>query len=77
MMTKQDFIALADWIKCDGQWSMNDVNSLVGFCRQQNYRFDQDRWLSYLQGECGPNGGKIPGARASATGSKKCRVAKN
>ena len=60
MMTKQDFIALADWIRSDGQWSIDDVFSVARFCQQQNSRFDRDRWLSYLRGECGPNGGKIP-----------------
>ena len=77
MMTKQDFIALADWIKANGQWSMDDVYSLAGFCKQQNQRFNRDRWLGYLRGECGPNGGKISRAKASTPGLEKCRAAKS
>lgn len=74
MMTKQDFIALADWIKADGQWSDDDVYSLAGFCKQQNQRFNRDRWLSYLRGERGPNGGKISEAEAATFAPKKCRT---
>lgn len=32
---------------------------LADFCKSQNYRFDRGRWLAYIAGECGPNGGKI------------------
>ena len=32
---------------------------LADFCGDQNPRFDRWRWLSYLSGECGPNGGKV------------------
>jgi hypothetical protein len=36
------------------------VNRLADFCKNQNSRFDRERWLSYIAGECGPNGGKVP-----------------
>lgn len=75
-MTKQDFIALADWIKQDGQWSLDGVYSLAGFCKQRNNRFKRDRWLSYLRGECGPNGGKIPCARVTTAGTGEREKAK-
>ena len=78
MMTKQDFIALADWINAEGGWSLgyDYVISLAGFCKQQNQRFNRDRWLGYLRGECGPNGGKIPGARVTTAGTGKRGKAK-
>jgi hypothetical protein len=34
------------------------TESLADFCQSQNPRFDRARWLSYIAGECGPNGGK-------------------
>jgi len=33
-------------------------NALGDFCQQQNGNFNRDRWLAYIAGECGPNGGK-------------------
>ena len=32
---------------------------LADFCKSQNYRFDRERWLVYIAGECGPNGKKV------------------
>jgi hypothetical protein len=32
--------------------------SLADFCQSQNPRFDRARWLDYIAGKCGPNGGK-------------------
>jgi hypothetical protein len=40
-----------------GQWVM-DRDVLADFCRTQNPRFDRERWLDYIAGKCGPNGGK-------------------
>jgi hypothetical protein len=39
------------------------IGTLVGceladFCQSRNPRFNRDRWLKYIAGECGPNGGK-------------------
>lgn len=76
MMTKRDFIALADWIRKNGQWSVDDVFSVAGFCQQQNHRFNKGRWLGYLRGKCGPNGGEIPGARVTTAGMGKRGKAK-
>jgi hypothetical protein len=40
------------------QWEhMRDA--LADFCQLQNSAFNRDRWLSYIAGECGPNGGKV------------------
>ena len=34
------------------------VASLADFCAAQNPRFNRTRWLAYIAGTCGPNGGK-------------------
>lgn len=33
------------------------VESLADFCQSQNARFDRERWLGYIRGTNGPNGG--------------------
>ena len=66
-MSKKHFIALADGLRANRpeqagearcQWD-NDVaaiaNRLVASCP----RFNRQRWLSYVAGECGPNGGTV------------------
>ncbi len=71
-MTKKDFIALADAMRpllvtdCDGAVRPSIAvtgervrTALVAFCYDQNPYFDKDRWLGYLDGTCGPNGGKV------------------
>lgn len=35
------------------------VDLLADFCRSQNPQFNRERWLAYIAGECGPNGGTI------------------
>lgn len=35
------------------------LETLGRFCREQNPRFLMDRWIDYIAGECGPNGGTI------------------
>ena len=62
-MTKQHFIALADWIRDDRQsesttFSDAVVYSLSVFLSTQNLRFNRVLWLDYVSGKCGPNGGK-------------------
>jgi hypothetical protein len=61
-MTKKDFIALADMIRCHNQHSTEpfteqQICALAEFCRDQNQRFNRPRWIGYIKGECGPNGG--------------------
>ena len=34
------------------------VSSLADFCQSQNSQFNRQRWLDYIAGECGPNGGR-------------------
>ncbi len=64
-MSKKDFIALADAIRehnqhlapDDKRFEAGHLDTLADFCKSQNSNFMRDRWLSYIAGECGPNGG--------------------
>jgi hypothetical protein len=65
-MTKKHLIKLADAVK---QMPRHDdgetvefaavLQTLADFCSEQNPRFNRSRWMSYIAGECGPNGGTI------------------
>jgi hypothetical protein len=66
MMTKKDFIALADAIRAhncvaeaEHVFTHKQIDRLAAFCHSCNPRFDRVRWLGYIRGECGPNGGAI------------------
>lgn len=72
-MSKQDFIALADAIRehgtvidphstvriTDTPFTKDQIEMLATFCKRQNYAFKKERWIDYIAGECGPNGGAI------------------
>jgi len=68
-MSKKDFVALADAIKehnalQDGttnaiKFGPFHINTLANFCRSQNSRFMRERWLGYIAGENGKNGGTL------------------
>lgn len=64
-MTKKHFIALADMVKFDNSftqgiaWDSVQINRLADFCEAVNPRFNRERWLAYIKGECGKNGGKV------------------
>lgn len=63
-MTKQHFIALADFInhensKNSGIYPEDTIESLADFCERQNPQFNRSRWLAYVKGECRPNGRSI------------------
>lgn len=62
-MTKKHFIELADKIKWaskgDYPFNAESIAHLADFCQSQNPRFNRERWLSYIKGECGKNGGKV------------------
>lgn len=73
-MSKKDFIALANLIRQHNMiaqsWGKNvshpptaftddQIDDLADFCQLQNPRFMRARWLSYIAGECGPNGGEV------------------
>ena len=68
IMTKKQFIALADNIKEHNRCAVNNgdipftsdqIDTLALFCQRQNSRFNRDRWLGYIAGENGPSGGKL------------------
>lgn len=62
-MSKKDFIALADMIRevntdtSATPFTDWQVGAIADFCQSQNPRFDRKRWLDYIAGKCGPNGG--------------------
>lgn len=67
-MSKKDFIALADAIREANRrysdpsgypFNPQTIESLAEFCEEQNPNFKRDRWLDYIAGKCGPNGGKV------------------
>ena len=70
-MTKKNFIALADSIRevnarsrrengsyTPEHFSPANVAALADFCQSQNPNFNRERWLGYIAGENGKNGGK-------------------
>lgn len=58
-MTKKHFIALADLIKSDiHDFTPNAIERLADYCEAENPRFNRERWLDYINGKCGPSGGK-------------------
>jgi hypothetical protein len=72
-MTKKHFIELADAIRDHNRIANNrlkngddslapftpeQLGTLAHFCRLQNSGFMRDRWLAYIAGECGKNGGR-------------------
>jgi hypothetical protein len=59
-MTKQHFIALADNIRAHREdYPLIAILHLANFLMTQNPRFNRQRWLDYIAGECGQNGGKV------------------
>lgn len=69
-MTKKHFIALANCIiygrfhdkdgnTVDVHFSAPQIEYLADFCHSQNVNFNRQRWFDYINGNCGPGGGKI------------------
>ncbi len=69
-MSKKDFIALADAIRDHNSAASRGFASYTAFdpvqldtlaklCAAQNPNFKRERWLSYIAGNCGKNGGKV------------------
>ena len=72
-MSKQDFVALADAIRnhgttidphstvriSDTPFTKDQVEMLATFCGRQNGNFMRQRWMDYIAGKCGKNGGAI------------------
>ena len=63
-MTKKHFIALADAIKAHNAegatpFLNSQLDALAAFCSAQNPRFNRARWIGYIAGLNGKNGGKV------------------
>lgn len=59
-MSKKHFIALADFIKRKDQlFNEPAIYALAEFCQEQNPQFKRERWLGYVRGTNGKNGGEI------------------
>lgn len=65
-MSKKDFVALAKAIMLHNKlaqvnrwvsFSHDHLKTLADFCQTQNPRFNRERWLDFIAGKCGPNGG--------------------
>lgn len=65
-MSKKHFIKLADSVKYI--FKQNDyterqridiINELASFCIMNGSNFNRSRWIDYINGECGPSGGKV------------------
>ena len=67
-MSKKHFIALADIVRGSNYniageeienrpFSDYAIRRLADFCESFNPRFNRSRWLGYIAGTCGPNGG--------------------
>jgi hypothetical protein len=67
-MTKKQFVALADSIRehnrlakfnGDHAFTVDQLAALARFCASVNPRYKRERWLDYIAGRCGPNGGTV------------------
>jgi hypothetical protein len=68
-MSRKNFIELADAIRRHNelqQGTTNPIvfgafhlNTLATFCQSQNPAFKRERWLGYIKGVNGKNGGSI------------------
>jgi len=73
-MHKKQFIALAEMVAGLEPINLKQKDSratpehrmwetmrdaLTDFCQQQNGLFNRERWLGYIAGENGPNGGTV------------------
>lgn len=39
------------------------VEKIADFCQSENSRFNRVRWMAYVNGDCGPNGGEVKGRK--------------
>ena len=61
-MSKKHFIALALVVRgmlSRGEISDNGIKALADFCRDQNSAFMRERWVDFIYGRCGSNGGRV------------------
>jgi len=79
-MTKKHFIRLAEYIKdaakyADVPFTQAQINHLADFCHEANPMFKRERWLDYIAGNCGKNGGKpLPPKRKRTKNGKAARA---
>lgn len=62
-MFKKHFIALAEYIRdskpyCE-PFTQAQIEHLANFCHAQNSDFKRERWIGYIRGENGKNGGAV------------------
>ena len=70
-MTKQHLIALADSLRSNGTFTPGQIETLADFCAAQNPAYNRERWLAYVTGDCGPNGGKRQSSASATKGGAK------
>jgi len=72
-MTKKHFIALADAIREHNEaliinrnpgyttcmFNESQIDAIATFCEEENPQFNRERWLGYIAGTNGKNGGKV------------------
>lgn len=62
-MTKKNFIALAeallDATSKGVYFSHTQIEVLARFCQEQSPNFNRSRWLGFIAGTNGKNGGKV------------------
>lgn len=71
-MNRKLLIAFADKIRCHNsfyacggiegirnRFTEKQIETLADFCVETNPSFKRERWLNYIAGKCGPNGGEI------------------
>jgi len=63
-MTSKSMIRLADAIKAHNKlgpaetFRSTHLYALCNWMTKENPKFNVDRWIGYLRGKCGPQGGK-------------------
>ena len=73
-MTKAELIIFADYLRdtdsyCE-HFTDNQLEHLADFCHSQNPAFKRDRWLGYIHGENGKNGGRTEHSRQRTTAAR-------
>jgi hypothetical protein len=58
-VTKKNLVVLADYIKNTNSepFTEDQIARLADFCQSQNPNFNRERWLGYIAGTNGKNGG--------------------
>ena len=70
IMSKKHFISLGNWIREHNKisvtpgtsrtpFNMEHLETLSEFMRESNPRFNKERWIGFVLGHNGPNGGVI------------------